>query len=169
MLDDIYKIRLQLEDGDINSSGGIANFFRQQDLKVYTRLNAPEDYQKFRPRIELKCAIGAATGRRHFCSDQKLRYDAFNFTLGLQAVTAPNPTPAQNELHEDYVARIRNNASSLGGEATFLDMVNFPGVYIAEPLKDAGIADTLKTNEGVEYSTLSYSGIVCIRHSAWSV
>ena len=157
----IFKLRSALEEA-------IRSWFVSQDIAAITRQNQPANFIQARPRVEIRCRIGAATGRRHICPDGILRFDAWAFDLAINAVTSPDGNQAQNTLHEDYLALIRSYASSLGGPSCFLDTANFPLHYIAEPIRDGGTDDTLKTEEGVEYSVLTYSGIFCIRHSAWT-
>lgn len=168
VISDLYRLREEIEDRDKTQTGGLNAVLLALGFNVFTRLNAATDFQQVRPRIELISEIGAATGRRFVCPDGVLRFDAFAFRLGIQAVTVPSNIPADNQEHEDYLANVRAAMSAIGGPESFADTVNFPNVYIAEFLKDAGADAYLKDNEGIEYTTLSYEGIVCIRKSAWS-
>jgi hypothetical protein len=165
---DIYKLREQLEDKDATQSGGLNAILTGLGFSVFTRLNAPESFQTTRPRLELKAEIGTATGRRFVCPDNVLRFDAFNFSLKVQAVTEPQNDAANNEQHEEYCGQIRAAMSGIGGNESLADTLNFPNIYIAEYLRDNGTFDTLKETEGLEYSVLEYAGIVCIRPTAFN-
>jgi len=159
-LDDIYKLRPVLEEA-------IRATFEAMSFVALTRLNAPEKFQQATPRVEIKCRIGAATGRRHIFTDGSMKFDAWRFQAAFQAVTIPVSTESGNSTHEDYVARIRAECSSLA-QASWSDTQKFPTILIAEPLQDSGTESNLKTDEGSEVSVLTYDGIVCIRTDAWN-
>jgi hypothetical protein len=159
-----YKLRECIEDRDKSQNGGINALLTAESMRVYTRLNALDDWYKERPRLDLKASVGAATGHRIVCSDGKLRFDCFVFTVAVQIVTEPRNSAEQNDLHEEMCEIVRKVMSGIGGQSTFGDTVNFPEIYIAEILKDTGVTDNAVDEEaGLEYTTLSWDGIVCIR------
>jgi len=136
-------------------------------LKTFTRLNAVV-FQKDTPRVEIKVTIGSATGHKKVLQhDALVRFDQFNFTIAFTAVTRPNPNATQNNLHPDLVARVGNMAQTFA-QTTWTDTTNFPRHYVAEALRDAGRPNTLKPEQGVEQTTLNYSGIICVRPGAWT-
>ncbi len=159
-LDDIYQLRKSVEEN-------VRQVFEANEFKAFTRQNAPVDFKKFRPRVEIKCQIGRATGRRKVFDNGTMKFDAWMLNLAIQAVTEPNNQDALNILHDEYVGRIRAIVSVLA-QASWNDVANFPTLYIAEPFRDSGTEDVLKTSEGIEHSTLSFDGIVCIRNAAWT-
>jgi len=165
----IYRLREELEDKDSSQSGGLNALITAQGLVVYTRINATGDWYKERPRVDLKCSIGNATGRRFACADNVPRYDAFHFALAIQVVTEPRNTAANNELHEQMCGIVRNTISSVGGNNSLADVLNFPNVLIPEVLKDSGVSDSaVDEKDGLEYTTMSWDGIVAIRPTAWN-
>jgi hypothetical protein len=165
----IYRLREQIEDKDQTQSGGLNALLTNAGLSVYTRINAVGEWYKKRPRVELKASVGAATGHRFVCPDGVLRFDQFHFALGFQVVTEPRNIPANNIQHEQMIGTVRNLMSAVGGQQSMDDLANFPGIYIAEKLKDGGVSDSsVDESEGLEYTTLSYEGIVCIRQTAFN-
>lgn len=168
MISDLYRLRENLEDLNSGQLGGLNAILTGVGFQVFTRINAIGEFYKITPRVELKAEIGEATGHRFMCPDNVLRFDYFNFNLAIQCVTRPKNKPANNELHEVYVSTVRAAMSAIGGNESLRDHVNFPSVFIAEFLKDSGTADYLKESDGLEYTTLSYAGIVGIRQTAWS-
>src|SRR5579872_4040592 len=166
----VFRLREELEDRDATQTGGLNAILTAAlaVVPVYTRINAIEDYYKIRPRVDLKCSVGAATGRRFLCPDGLLRYDAFHFVAGLQVITEPRNIPANNEMHEQMISTCRKVMSGIGGNESAADVVNFPNVLIAEVLKDSGVSDSsVDEKDGLEYTTIGYEGIVCIRPQAW--
>mgnify|MGYP003345201215 FL=1 len=103
---EIMKLRQSLEDGPTPGTvGGLAGLLAEKTFNgaavaTVTRQRWPENFQQLRPRVELKVAIGAATGRCHIFSDKSRAFDAWSFSLAIQCVTAPNPDPASNSAHE---------------------------------------------------------------------
>lgn len=159
-----YRLREAIEDKDKFQSGGIASLLAAEAMRVYTRLNALDDWYKERPRLDLKASVGAATGRRIVCGDGLLRFDSFAFTVAVQVVTEPRNSAEQNDLHEEMCQTVRRVMSGIGGQSTFDNFLIFPEIYIAEVLKDTGVSDnSVDEAEGLEYTTLSWDGIVCIR------
>ena len=154
----VYRLRETLEEY-------VRSTFETDGIAALTRQNQPENYQQARPRVEIKVSLGGATGRRFLCPDSIIRFDAFYFTLAIQCITTPNKPAAQNKLAEDFVARVRDFCSSFA-QNTWNDLTHFPALYIAERLKDTGTNDS-RIENGVEYSILSFSGIVGIRQTAW--
>lgn len=158
-LDEIYQLR---ENGE----EAIRSSFAAMDFAAITRQNAPEKFQQIRPRVEIKLRIGAATGHKFICPDTVARYDCFFCNVAVQCVTAPVGDSQQNVLHGVYVARVRSHMATIG-QVSFTDEVNFPLVHFAEPLRDAGTDSVLDVEKGVEFSTLGFTGILCIRKTAW--
>lgn len=164
---EIYKLREAIEDRDSSQQGGLNAILTQAGFTVLTHLNSVDEFYKPRPRIELKASVGAATGRRTVVNGQLL-YDAFHFQLGIQAVTSPRNVPGLNDIHEEYIASVRAAMALIGGNESLADTINFPNVYIAERMIDVGQQDYLKEDDGIEYSTLAYDGIVCFRPTAFN-
>lgn len=158
-LDNIYDIKVGIEEA-------IAAVFVAMGAVAITRKNAPQSNQQPIPRYEIRCSIGAATGRRKVFSNGTMRFDAWNISLAVQAVTSPSNDPANNAQHEAYVGRARNVMSNIA-QVSWDDVVNFPSHYLAEPLRDSGTTDQLRAGEAAEYSVLNYGGIICVRSSAW--
>jgi hypothetical protein len=157
-LDQLYDLRGQLESA-------IKNMFDAQEISSYTRLNAADEFQKVRPRLEIKARIGAPLNHYRIFSDSTKRNDMFRFDLALQVVT--DPATAASPLHGQMVARVDSLMQPLQ-YGSQLDYVNFPFITILY-LRDTGIASTLKTEEGVEYSVLGYEGHLGIRPDAWPI
>lgn len=159
-LDDIYQLRRQAEEN-------VRQTFEDLDIAAVTRANFPKEFQQKTPRVEIKIAIGAATGHRFVCPDGIARYDRWRFTLAIQAVTKPS-NDGTSILHEIFLGRIRTIASTLA-QITWTDSDHFPNIRFAEPLRDSGDSNTLKSNEGYESSVVSFTGTICIRESAWPI
>jgi len=159
-LDDLYQLRSQVEENT-------RTLFEANEIIALTRTNAPEEFQQVTPRVEIKCTIGAATGHRFPCPDGFARFDRWRFNLAIQAVTRP-AKDGVSALHEQFLGRIRNLCSTLA-QSTWEDTGTFPNIRIAEPLRDTGDNNTLKSSSGCEYSVLSFAGTLCIRESAWPV
>ena len=156
----IYNLRTSIEEN-------IRTVFTAAGFAALTRQNQPQQFQQTTPRVEIKVDIGPATGRRHYCPDGKLRFDAWTVQFGVQCITRPSAVDGQNTQHDLYVGQVRSFMSELGGETNFSDSGNFPNHYLAEPVRDSGSPNTLKAEDGVEYTILGYTGIVCVRKSAW--
>lgn len=146
---------------------GFRGLFEAQDIVAITRQNAPANFQTARPRTEIICKIGAATGHRHITPQGVLQFDTWFFELALRAVVAPQNEEANNLLEDDYVSLIRGTASTFG-QSTWVDTVNFPNHLIVEALKDTTTDDTLIADDNEEFSILTFSGIVQIRTNAWN-
>lgn len=157
---EILQLRGPLEES-------LRTWFLAQDPVIYAATRQNIEFQKKTPRVEIKAMIGQATGHRNICPDRILRYDAWRFQLGIQVVTMLKPSSV-NESHESYVGTVREKCAVVAQES-WSDLVNFPHSYMAEPLRDTGTQDTLKTTDGFEYSTLGYSGIIVIRQTAWPI
>lgn len=155
---DIYKLRTELESS-------IAATLTAQGFTVLTRANSPVEFQQVRPRLELKCKIGAATGHKAICPDGLTRYDTFRVSTAVQVISVPS-SDGTNAAHEEYIGKVRASVDVLA-QYSFDDSANYPNVYLATPMRDTGTADTLKTEEGIEYSVLTWDSIVAIRQSAW--
>lgn len=159
-LDDLYQLRTETEEN-------IRQTFEDMDISAITRANAPAEFQQATPRVEIKLAIGAATGHRFPCPDGFARFDRWRFTLAIQCVTRP-ASDGENVIQEVFLGRIRNICTTLA-QLTWDDRVNFPNVRIAEPLRDAGDNATLKPQDGCEYTVLTFNGTLCIREDAWPI
>jgi len=159
-LADLYQIRRQLEEG-------IRQLFTDEEFTAVTRANFPQEFQQKTPRLEIKCTIGAATGHRFPCPDGFARYDRWRCVIALQAVTKP-ANDGTSALQEIFLGRIRRIAATLA-QTTWTDTDHFPAIRLAEPLRDAGDNNTLKADQGFEYSMLSFAATVCIRENAWPV
>jgi hypothetical protein len=157
-LADIYQIRTKLETA-------LAKALVAKEFSVVTRANKPANFQQIRPRLELVCQIGAATGHKNVCPDGLARFDCYRVTTSVQAITAPANNGVSG-LHEIYVGTVRGEMSTLA-QYSFADTNNFPELFLAVPLRDSGTVSTLKAEDGVEYSVLTYDSIVKIRESAW--
>lgn len=158
--DAIFNVRPALEEG-------FRGLFAAQDISAFTRQNAPEDFQTARPRVEIQFKIGSATGHRHVTPPGIIQNDAWFFEAAFYIAVAPENVEANNLAIDEFVARVRGMASTFG-QSTWVDTDNFPNHLIVEPLKDTSTGDTLKADDNIEYSILTFSGIVQIRTAAWS-
>lgn len=156
----IYSLRPALEEN-------ISNAFTTLGLKAYTRLSSV-DFQKVRPRVEVKITVGDHNGHKFNCPDGQQRYDQWAIALALQAVTEIPAKAEDNLLHELYVAQLRAYCSTLA-QSSWNDLVNFPYHAIAEPLMETGTTNSLKSDDGLEFSILSLRGVVGVRKDAWPV
>lgn len=154
-----FNLKTEIEEN-------LRKVFEANEIVAITRQNAPENFQQKRPRVEIKCTIGAATGRRELCADGYVRDSGFSFLMDLQIVTQPSPDDVQS-LDEIYVAKVRSICTTVS-QLTWNDLTNFPSIFIAEPLRESGTQDNLKSQDGVEYSIVGYVGIVCIRSAAFT-
>lgn len=163
-LDVIMNLRPQLEEG-------FRGLFTQQNINAFTRQNAPENFQTVRPRVEILCRIGGATGHRFVNQVQPqqavLQFDTFFFDIALRCVVTPQNEEQNNILIDDYVALVRGMASTFG-QSTWVDTVNFPTCLIAEALRDTTTDDTMLSDDNEEFSILTFSGIVQVRTNAWT-
>lgn len=146
---------------------GWRGLFAAQDIFAVTRQNAPDSFQTATPRVEIRCKLGAATGRRHVEAPGILHFDAWFFDMAVRCVTRPQNTEADNLLYDNFVSRIRAQAQTFG-QATWVDQVNFPNHLIVEPLKDTTTDDNLQSDDNEEFAILNFSGIVQVRTSAWN-
>ena len=153
---EILQLRAPLE-------AGIKAALEAAGITVVTRQAL--EFQKATPRVEIKCLVGQATGHRNFCPDGILRFDGFRFQLTAQVVTFPQDAAPSTD-HETYVGQVRSVFSGIA-QSTWADITNFPNAIIAEPLRDSGTQDTLKADNGLEYTILSYTSIVSVRTTAW--
>lgn len=146
---------------------GFRGLLCSQGITAYTRQNAPENFQNDRPRVEVLCKIGAATGHRHCAPPGVLQFDTWYFDLALRAVADPQNDELNNLLIDDLVSQLRGMASTFG-QSTWEDLVNFPNHLIVEALKDTTTDDSLHADDNEESSVLTFSGIVQIRTNAWN-
>lgn len=154
-LDTIYKLRTSLE-------AGFKTALEASGYPVVTRAETAVEFQNRRPRYEIKARMGSATGHRYVCPDGYARYDAFRFSLAVQVVT--------NAAAENTVDELTAKAASILDKlhATVAeDSTNWPNCYLAIPLRNNRIESTLKTEDGIEYSTTEFQGIAQVRRSAW--
>jgi hypothetical protein len=148
---------------------GFKAAFTAAAFNVFTRMNAAEGFQKVRPRVEIKVVKGAATGRRHFVADVGLREDAWHFDAVFQFVTsAASKDSAASSAHGEFVRQGCDLVGGLG-QSTWGDsgLKDFPHLFVAEPMRATGDGDYLKDSDGVEYTTVGFAGIVCVRNAAW--
>ena len=155
----LFNPRPQIEEG-------LRGWFDAQAINCFTRQNAPESFQTVRPRIELLCKIGAATGHRSVIGGV-LYDDTWQFDLAIRVVAEPQNTEASNLAYDQFVAQVRGMMKTFG-QATWVDQINFPYHLIVEPLKDTTTDDNLKTDDNEEFAVLTFSGIVQIRTNAWN-
>jgi len=159
-LDTLFDFENQLEEN-------FRRVFVANEIKAFTRLNAPADFQRDTPRVEIKVKLGAAVGHRvALCPDGEERRDMFQFQIGIMLVTIPGNTEANNVIHSRYRARVRSLASVIA-QRSWADTVNWPYHAISEPLADGSTEPITKTEDGFEYSTMIYSGVFAIRRDAW--
>jgi len=160
-LADLYDIETALEE-NIRTALIAAGF-----EKVFTRLNGVVDFQRDRPRLELKVSLGAQNGHFALCDDGNERYDQWAFSLEAEAVTSPENTSDANVLHGVYRAQVRATFSTLA-QASQRDTTNFPNHAISQPLRETGTQHMLNPEKGYEASRLTFSGTVAIRAEAFS-
>src|SRR5689334_2723643 len=84
-LDTIYKVRDAMEENTRNAL--IASGMESE--KVFTRINCVGDFQKVRPRVELKAKVGAQLRHVALCPDFQERFDQWAFQFAAQVVTQP--------------------------------------------------------------------------------
>ena len=144
----------------------IRSYLTSQNISAFTRQNAPENFQLVLPRVEIKAQIGGVEGHRFLCPDGQLRYDVWYFNLALMCCTEPENIEADNLLQNQFVALVRGFASTMAQNA-YGDLVNFPNHVIAEPLKDSGTDENLKSDDNFEYSVLTFDGKIAIRQEVW--
>lgn len=154
---DILQLRGPLEES-------VRTSFVAAGYAAVTRQNFPQSFQQARPRFEIKALIGAATGHRIQCPDNIVRFDRWRFTLNVQVVTNTSGTDATT--HEAHVGYARAFLMTLA-QVSWTDTTNFPNTLIAEPLRETGSSSYLKAEDGVEYTTLNYAGVVSVRETAW--
>lgn len=175
-LNDIMDLRGVLERG---LAAGIA---AQANLAPYTRQNAAV-LQKDTPRIEITIAIGAKTGaKRGFAAERIIRWTHWNFTTSFKVTTRPAGAltqnagetdaafqarvEANNNLHAYMVALVRAFADT-AAQDSWEDFNNFPNHFIAEALADISSPSALNPEKAMELTTLSFTGVIGVRESAW--
>lgn len=150
---------------------GLRALFAAQLINAFTRQNAPENFQTVRPRTEIRCKVGAATGHRFVNvvapGQTQLLDDTWFFEMALRCVVQPANIEADDLTFNQYVALIRGMALTFG-QATWVDTINFPNCLIVEALKETTTDDTLQADNNEEFSILTFSGIVQIRTAAWN-
>lgn len=141
---------------------GFKGFLAARGFSVFTRLNSVEDFQKVRPRVEIRSVLGSQNGHKALCIDFEERNDQWAITVIFQVVTAPENKPEDNVLHGTMRGSLRA-AMTTAAQKTFNDIVNFPYHVITEALIESGSVPVLKEDDGLEYSTVSFNGVVAIR------
>lgn len=159
-LDALMNIRPAIEEG-------LRGWFSDQGIAAYTRQNAPQEFQNIRPRTEIMCKVGSATGHQHIVQPGIYHTDTWSFELALRLVAEPENTEQANQVIDSLVSRTRGMMQTFG-QATWVDVANFPNHLIVEPLRDTTTDDTLMSDDNEEYSILNFSGIVQIRTQAWN-
>jgi hypothetical protein len=154
-----YDLRPAIEENCRNS-------FLPLFPKTFTRRNAVADFQKDRPRVEIRATIGGQRRHLQLCVDNQERFDQWDFQLRIQCVTQPVNSPDDNVLHDAFVAQVRAFCGTLA-QGTWNDLANWPYHAIAEPLMETGTEDTLKTEQGLEYSVIGFNGVIAVRETAW--
>lgn len=146
---------------------GLRGWFSDQAIAAYTRRNSPEQFQNVRPRTEILCKLGQATGHKKVINGV-LYNDTWNFELAVRCVCDPQNTEPNNLEVEQLVSQTRGMMQTFG-QATWVDTVNFPNHLIVEPLRETTTDDTLMSDENEEYSVLNFTGIAQVRTSSWLV
>jgi hypothetical protein len=139
---------------------GTRAVFEAANMVAYTRQNAAT-LEKETERIEIRYRLGGATGHFRVMADGSKRPDAWDGQLLLQVVTPC----AANDHHTRQVALARSVAANL--EALLNKDGVLPYHWINDIPMDAGTTPTIKTEDGYEYTTLTYNLPVCIRSEAW--
>lgn len=162
-IDDLYDVEAWLEDGGEAGGGlGFAGFLSDQGFSVFTRLNSVEDFQKVRPRLELRAVLGGHNGHKALCQDGNERNDQWAFTLAVQVVTVPEPKAEDNVLHGKMRAKLRM-VMSTAAQLTWNDTEHFPYHAVAEAFLETGTVPVLREDDGLEYSTISFGAVVAVR------
>ena len=144
----------------------LRGFLTLQGWDCFTRQNAPETFQTTRPRVEVVCKIGDATGHRSV-QGGVLYNDVWHFSLALRVVTEPQNQEQNNLGYDTFVADVRG-AMQTFGQSTWSDYVNFPYHLIVEPLRDTTTDDSLISDNNEEFAILTFGGMVQIRTNAWN-
>lgn len=160
-LADLFDIETAVEEN-------FKSFLVAEGFSVFTRLNASEDFQKVRPRLELRCATQGALLHRALCVDGNERPDQWRFTLVCQIVTAPENVAEDNTLHAAMRAQLRETMST-AAQLSWNDLQNFPNHVVAEVLVETGTVPVTKTKDGLEYSTISWGAVVGIRFESFTL
>ena len=145
---------------------GVRGWLSAQGIAAYTRQNAPGSFQSIRPRVEVLCKLGAATGHRSVIGGV-IYHDTWRFNLALRVVVEPQNEEQSNLVHDQLVSRVRGMMKTFG-QATWLDFVNFQYHLIVEPLEDTTSDNSLQAVDNEEFCILTFSGIVQIRTDAWN-
>lgn len=140
------------------------------DRPVFTRKNAFK-LRKGSNRIEISFVAGDAT--RHAATiDQAqslCRWDAWRGNYLVQIITEARSEEAQAndavDIHDDWKAQIRNILEDLPGLLT----TGLCPYYLVDESISAGATPTLKSDDGWEACTLTYSVHFSIRPDAWPV
>ena len=155
----------QVLDLQTSVEESVRTYFSGQGFAAFTRVNAPEDFQRDRPRVEISTQNNfSATGHRYLCADGVLRFDYFAMAISVQVVTNQKGTDQANAEHAQYCASVRAMMSN-AAQTSWTDTTNFPNHLIAEHLRETGCSHVVEN--GAEMSAITYAGIVCVRSSAW--
>lgn len=159
-----YETLYDLKD---TLEGCVRKVFEARQFKVYTRLDAFADFQKVRPRLEVNVAIGGQNGHCALCPDHHQRNDQWFFDLAFQLVTVPIAKAAENKLQTLFQASVRRECA-IFAQNSWNDGVNFPYHAISERLTETGTTDHYNNEtKFIEYSTMTFRGVVAIRKAAW--
>lgn len=165
-LTDTTQLETELEESAANVFRA-TNDPKSKPYFVVTRSNAPVDFQKVTPRIEIKCKVGQVTG--HKCvrsSDNTTQFDEWRCEYAIQTVVSVT-NDGVNAMPTEYVSGVRE-VMNLFAQKSSADTVNFPKLLLAEPLRDSGTNINTKAGDGFEYAAIGYSGIARIRDAtAW--
>ena len=155
---DTYQLEVELEES-------ARKVFEAADIYVLTRTNSPAELQQATPRVDIKAAIGAATGLKKIRpSDGNTAWAAWRAQIGVQTVVA-QANDGDNILPMAFVSKVRQ-IMAVFAQNSWADTTNFPNLILAEPLRDSGTNINTKAGDGFEYAAIGYSGIAAIRDTA---
>ncbi len=159
-LDALMNFRPAIEEG-------LRGWFTDQVIPAFTRQNAPEQFQTVRPRVEVLCKAGAATGHRNVVSPGVIYNDTWHIDMALRIVSEPQNDELAQQLNPELVARVRGMMQTFA-QATWVDVSNFPNHLLVEPLRDTTTDDNMKVEDNEEFNILTFAGIVQVRTAAWN-
>jgi hypothetical protein len=128
---------------------------------VITRENAKE-FEKPTDRLEVRFRNGEATGHKQLCPDGFSRPDAWRGQLSIQVITALRNT--SENVHGKQRAQVRAFVSMLAQSKDLSDLLQFHAV---NDILDTGTTPTIKSADGYEATTLTYSVHFNVRPDAW--
>jgi hypothetical protein len=146
----IYDFEGQLEDA-------FRDFLNGEALAAIAP-NTTIDFQKIRPRTETMFTEGGADDSHRFKTyDGIYRHDLFKGTLTLELVTA---TRNDGTAHAQYRAKIRNMMARAKQDVS---IGNLELRYIVP----TGNSPSIKPDEGLETSTMTFAVTFGVKQSAW--